>query len=101
MFLQNHLMACDRCRHTLDLTRKMFFKIEAQIPVRSYGSASDASSIEAIDRILATWQEGARIARPIHWTFTESLVRFFSRPKAQITLATLCLVVAMYFRHRG
>lgn len=79
LFLQNHLMACDHCRRSLDLSRKMIFKIESMIPVKH---ASGDTEIAA-ERLLATWRAGECAYQPIKTTFRDSLRELFSKPGAQ------------------
>ena len=95
LFLQNHLMACDSCRKTLDTTRRMFFKIEAVIPVKDAIQEMDT----AATRILENWKAGESAFRPIKTTFRESMIRFLEEPKTQIMLACVT-AFALYWIKR-
>ncbi|NDG84044.1 MAG: zf-HC2 domain-containing protein [Proteobacteria bacterium] len=95
MFLQNHLMACDACRRSLDLSRKMIFKIESMIPVKY---ASEDTEIAA-ERLLATWRSGESAYEPIKTTFQDSLRKLFSSPGAQ-TAAVVILAASFILLKR-
>ncbi len=81
-FLQNHLIACDRCRKTLELSRRMFFKIEGIIPVRDAAHETEL----ATERIYRIWKAGESAFRPVKTTLKESLVVFFNQTSIQIIL---------------
>jgi hypothetical protein len=87
MFLQNHLMACDGCRKSLDLTRRMIFKIESMIPV---GSSPEDAELAA-QRLLETWKSGESAFDPIKTTFKESMIALFAKPGIQTAFAVLTL----------
>ncbi len=93
MFMQNHLMACDRCRKALEHTKTMFFKIEALIPVKDTSPEIEA----ATDRIMHTWEEGVATFRPMTITTKQSLVRFFGKPKIQLILSGLTVFIFYWF----
>ena len=88
MFLQNHVMGCDRCRKSLDHTQKLFYKIESLIPVQDHSPELD----EATNRLLNGWQQGQVIRRPIFMTPEQSFISFLSEPKVQIALGTLAFI---------
>ena len=91
MFLQNHLMGCDRCRKALDQTQKLFYKIESLIPVQDQSPELDA----ATNQILLGWNRGQTIRRPIYLTPKQSFTSFLAEPKVQIAfglLVFICLV---------
>jgi hypothetical protein len=92
MFLQSHLMGCDRCRKALELTKNMFFKVEALIPVKE----SSAEIEYATDRIFDVWKQGESTFRPITTKSSESFVKLLEDPKAQFILAAL-LVFSLYW----
>lgn len=92
-FLQNHLVACEKCRKALELTRKMIFKVESLIPVKESPQELDL----ACDRIFNTWKVGERILRPMSIDTKESILRFLSTPKAQFVLAALFIFSAYWF----
>ncbi len=88
MFLQNHLMACDACRRSLDLSRKMIFRIESMIPVKH--AAQDAGI--AAERLLASWRSGESAFQPIKTTFKDSLRQLFSKPGARVAALALIAI---------
>ena len=89
LFLQNHLMACEKCRKSLDLTRKMIFKIESMIPVKEISTDTE----NAAEHILEVWRAGETVFRPIKTKGSESLIRFIHQREVQFILAG----VALYF----
>lgn len=92
MFLQSHLMGCDRCMKALDLTKRMFFTVEGLIPVKQ-----SSSEIEyATDRVFHTWKQGEASTRPITTTPRDSLIALFEKPAAQFIFASL-LVFSLYW----
>ena len=95
LFLQNHLMACEKCRTSLTITRKMFYKIEAVIPVKDAALEMEV----ATNRIYDNWKAGESAFRPIKTTFRESIVRFLNDPKIQISLAGVTLFFFYWSRH--
>ena len=95
MFLQNHLMACEKCRKSLDLTRKLYYKIESVIPVRDAVLETEI----AINRIYQHWKSGESAFRPIKTTFIESLISFLSVPKIQFTLGGLFVFFLFWSHH--
>jgi len=86
MFLQNHLMACDQCRRSLDLSRKMIFKIESMIPVKYANEDAEQAAL----RLLETWKSGESAFYPIKTTFSQSLTALFEKPQTQ-TVAVILL----------
>jgi hypothetical protein len=92
MFLQSHLMGCDRCRRALELTKNMFFKVEALIPVK----ASSAETDYAADRIFDVWKQGESTFRPMTVKPSESFVRLLENPSAQYILAAV-MVFSLYW----
>jgi hypothetical protein len=95
LFLQNHLMACEKCRMSLNMTRKMFYKIEGVIPVRDAAFEMEA----ATNRIYDNWKAGESAFRPIKTTVSESIVKFLNDPKIQLSLAGLSLFFFYWSRH--
>jgi hypothetical protein len=92
-FLQNHLMACDRCRKTLDLTRRMMFKVEGLIPVKE----SSLETEEATDHMLEVWKKGEVVMRPITAHPIISVIHFLEEPRVQYILAGLTLFCLYWF----
>jgi hypothetical protein len=88
-FLQNHLVGCEKCRKTLELTRKMLFKVESMIPMKE--SPQELES--ACERIYQIWQDGEVALRPIKTDAKRSLLKFFSQPKIQFLLSLLFFLV--------
>lgn len=89
VFLQGHLVACEECRKSLELARKLFFKIESLIPVKDAFQETEAAAA----RIHSAWQAGESAFRPIKTTFTESMVVFLSKTQIQFTLAAFTLFI--------
>ena len=96
LVMQNHIMACDRCRKTLEHARNLFFKIESLIPVRETSPEIE----EANDRIMRTWQEGEVTFRPMNVTPEQSFLTFFSQPKIQFVLACLGVFILYWFTRK-
>lgn len=94
MFLQGHLMGCDKCRHSLEATRKFFFTIESFIPVKTRGEELEA----ATDRMLEVWNKGESTYRPIKVTAAESFEKLLENRKVQIALAVLALALVFLFK---
>lgn len=88
MFLQGHLMGCDRCRKVLESTRLMFFTIESFIPVKTRADELEA----ATDRMLEVWRRGESTYRPILITPAESFARLLENRTVQYTLVALALL---------
>ena len=95
LFLQNHLLACEKCRKSLELSRKMFFTIEGLIPVKDAHQETEIAS----ERIFQTWRSGESKYRPIKTTFKESLVVFFNQTSVQYALLLLLGTMFFYGRH--
>jgi hypothetical protein len=95
MFLQNHLMACEKCRHCLSTARKMVYKIESLIPVKDAAMEMEL----ATNRIFENWKAGESAFHPMKTTFRESMIRFLNEPKIQITLAGLTLFFFYWSKH--
>ena len=96
LFLQNHLMACERCRKTLELTKKVLFKIESLIPVKETSIETEA----AAERIFSVWKQGETIFRPITLKSRDSFISFLRQPKVQFTLSSLAVFCFWWFtRH--
>lgn len=96
LFLQNHLMACTSCRKTLEITRKMMFKIETMIPV----DTSPEEMNFAAQRIDEIWKSGEAIFRPTSLTLGRSLLHFLSRPKVQFIIVST-LVFCLFWLTRS
>lgn len=94
-FLQAHLMGCERCRKSLEATRKMFFTIESFIPVKTRGDELEA----ATDRMLEVWKQGESTYRPIKVSLAESLDKLLAQRSVQLTLAALAAFL-LYWRAR-
>ena len=89
LFLQNHLMGCQNCRKSLELTRKLFFKIESLIPVTDAYQETE----EAALRIHRAWKSGESAFRPIKTTLAESLIGFLGQTRIQYALAAFALFI--------
>ena len=94
-FLQNHLMGCDKCRKSLELTRKLVFKVESLVPVRDSSQELEL----AADRILSSWKVGEVTFRPIKLSTSKSLIDFFSQTKVQFILAALAVFCFYWYTH--
>ena len=94
LFLQNHLVACNSCRKSLELTRKMIFKIESLIPVKQSSSENES----AANTLMQIWENGASSYRPIKTTFQESLAALFSKPSAQFALTAIIAACFLMFK---
>lgn len=92
-FLQNHLMGCEKCRKSLELTRKMIFKVESMIPVKDYSLELETAN----ERIFNHWKEGEVTFRPIKLETSQSLIRFLSQTKVQFLLAALAVFAFYWF----
>ncbi len=92
-FLQNHLVACEKCRKTLELTRKMIFKVESMIPVKESPQELDL----ACEQIYNTWKIGERILRPMEIDTKDSILRFLSTPKVKFLLCVLFIFTLYWF----
>jgi len=90
MFLQGHLMACAPCRKSLEISRKLIFKVESLIPVKE--AAEDTES--ATQALAQIWEDGESSYRPIKTTFAQSLNRFFNQTRVQY--ATLILIAVTF-----
>ncbi len=95
LFLQNHLMACTDCRKSLELTRKLFFKIESLIPVKDAHQETE----NAAARIFENWKAGESAFRPIKTTFAESVVKFMAIPHIQFGLAAFAVFLFYWIKH--
>jgi hypothetical protein len=89
LFLQNHVMGCDRCRKILHQTKNLFYKIESTIPVRENSPDLQA----AADRILETWKRGDYSVSPMKWTVMDSLVSFGNQTKVQLAMGALLILI--------
>ncbi len=87
IFMQNHLMACANCRQSLELTRRMIFKIDSLIP----NQASNEEIEEAAEELVESWQEGEKVFDSSKVTFAGSMASFLSLPSTQIALAAFGL----------
>ncbi len=92
-FMQNHLMACDQCRKSLELTRKMIFKVESLIPVKESSNELE----QANERILNNWKVGEVTFRPIKLETGKTLINFLSQTKVQFLLAALAVFCFYWF----
>lgn len=89
LFIQNHAIGCPRCMKTLELARRMLFRIEGLIPVAASSREIDESST----RLMEIWKEGESSIRPVKTTFQESLEVFLSDRRAQAALMVLALAL--------
>ena len=96
LFLQNHLMACDRCRKTLELSKKVHFKVESLIPVRESSAETDA----AAERIFEIWKQGETILRPMTAHSGQSFITFLSMPKVQFMMTAFGVFCLYWFTRR-
>jgi hypothetical protein len=87
IFIQNHLMGCSACRGSLELTRKMIFKIDRLIPEQATREEIEAAS-EALE---LSWHEGERVFDPSKVTFAGSLEAFMNQTSTRVALGILCL----------
>ncbi|MBS1958372.1 MAG: zf-HC2 domain-containing protein [Bdellovibrionales bacterium] len=92
-FLQGHLMGCEKCRKSLEATRKMFFTIESFVPVKTRGEEMEA----AVDKMLDVWEKGESTYRPIKVTAAESFDKLLSRRDVQIVLAIAGFFLLYHF----
>jgi len=85
LFLQNHLMACDSCRETLNRCREMYFAVEALIP--------HSENLDVVAHDLAqTCKASSRVKNGTR-SFMASLKTFFKRPDiAALVLISLGLL---------
>ncbi len=95
LFLQNHLMACDQCRRSLDLSRKMIFRIESMIPVRE----ADRDAEIAAERLLKTWKAGESAFDPSKTTFRQSLIPLYQKKRVRIALAIAFGTLALLLKN--
>ncbi len=89
-FLQTHLMACDSCRKSLEIARKMMFKAESLIPVKQAADETEAAASE----LARIWLEGEASYRPLKATFRQSLRSFLNRMEVQYAL--IIMIAACY-----
>ncbi|NDF15210.1 hypothetical protein EB061_07805 [bacterium] len=94
IFIQNHLMACATCRHSLELTRRMVFKIDSLIP----NQASNEEIEEAATGLQESWQDSEKVFDPSKITFAGSIASFLSLPSTQIALAVLCIGIVFLWK---
>jgi len=94
-FLQNHLMGCEKCRKSLELTRVMIFKVESLIPVQESSQELETAN----ERIFNCWKEGEVTLRPIKTNTGKTIVDFFSQPKVQLILLALA-IFCFYWAHK-
>ncbi len=97
LFLQNHLVGCEKCRKTLEIARKFLFKTESLIPVQD----SSREMEQACDRLFQVWKSGEVALRPITVDTRESILRFIAQPKIQFLLAILAFLVFYTFMHKA
>ena len=95
LFLQNHLMGCDRCRKALNLTRDTFFKIESLIPVKEVSPTME----DASEQLFETWKAGHSRFRPITVKPSESFAKFFSKPHIQLITASFLMFIFYWITH--
>lgn len=94
-FLQNHLMACSSCREALNANKRTYYDVEKRIPVlQSPGELEE--SVHQLNRTLRNFQ--ARMS-PEQLSFTQGLIRFFSKRDTVFVLMMLaiCLLVLARF----
>jgi hypothetical protein len=92
MFLQGHLMGCEKCRGSLEITRKFFFTIESFIPVKTRSDELEA----AVDKMLEVWKQGESTYRPIQITFADSVQTLLSNKVVQVTLIALAIFIVAW-----
>jgi hypothetical protein len=97
LFLQNHLVACEKCRKTLEITRKFLFKTESMIP--SNDSPKDFD--QACDRLFQVWKDGEVALRPITVSTRDSILNFIAQPKIQFILALMTFLVIYTFTRKA
>jgi hypothetical protein len=87
VFIQSHLVGCSQCRQSLELTRRMIFRIDTLIP----RLASPEEIEEATTEIGQSWSEGERAFNPSKVTFASSIEAFLQRGSSQFALGILFL----------
>ncbi len=97
VFLQNHLIACEKCRKTLDLARKFLFKTESMIPLRESSHELD----QACDRVFQSWLDGEATLRPIKIDAKRSILKFIAQPKVQFLLSLLVFICLISFTRKA
>lgn len=96
LFLQNHVMACDGCRRSLNQCREMYFKVESMIPAFQ-------DDKDLVKNLFSVNQKTRALVNPAEMSLLEnfiySLVVFFERTDARIGLiALLSLMLYALFR---
>lgn len=87
IFIQNHLMGCSACRGSLELTRRMIFKIDRLIPAQATNEEIDS----AAEELEISWLEGEKVFDPSKVTFAGSIDNFLSHTSSRVALGILCL----------
>ena len=86
IFLQNHLMSCERCRNSLSRCRNVYYVADALIP----RSNEDTERARIYERAL---QKSRYLARPSEVGFVDSLKVFAQRRDIQFAMATVFVFV--------
>jgi hypothetical protein len=87
-FLQMHLMGCENCRRSLELTRKLIFKIDSLIPVKNASAEVETMS----EKLYASWENDEIALHPAKTTFQRSLLALIIQPRVQVALMILIAV---------
>ncbi|MBU6155263.1 MAG: zf-HC2 domain-containing protein [Bdellovibrionales bacterium] len=94
LFLQGHLMACPSCRKSLEISRKMIFKVESLIPVKEAALETEAAAGE----LARIWREGESSYRPLKTTFAQSVNAYLNRTGVQYALLVLIAAAFSLFK---
>ncbi len=94
LFLQGHLMACGSCRKSLQISRKMIFKVESLIPVKEAAPETETAAGE----LARIWQEGESSYRPLKTTFKQSMNSYLNRTSVQYALFILIGAIFILFK---
>lgn len=84
--VQNHLMACDSCRHAVGRFRVFWQNLDGWIPGPCEGDHSEEALVQAL---MAQDQELRFYTTPATRPFREVLRIFLRRPKARVALFVL------------
>lgn len=74
-FIQNHLMACERCRSALSDCRNLYYVVESMIP----GATPDSETETQVRTFAHVWKETQDYLHPLQRGFLTTLKIFFRR----------------------
>jgi len=80
VFLQNHLMACDDCRHALNRCGELYYHVEKMIP------RVEAEGFEDLGRMMDLIRKRKD---PLLWTWQDAVRAFLRRPETQLLLLVI------------